>query len=251
MKRRRAGGTRQQPQEESIVIENADHVLRSADAVLSVDLSSIQPGSVRQFAVGWLRAAFEQSRAIAKLTTTGLGYLAAPNKRVFWELALRLLWLESLPQHNRAEAAETMLAKDRWSETKTLQYLQELELQSDIDAAAMKAVLLNETSSKKLREQARNVAEAAKSIGLNGARIYQLWRQDSTWTHASGFLAGYHAPSGGSILRDGKPPNSDPDLEIHRLVSALMVFTVSRILREEGVERELAIAPMIAFFEVK
>lgn len=251
MKRERTCGTRQQTQEESLVIENANYVLRCADAVLSVDLSSIRPSSVRQFAVGWLRAAFEQSRAIAKLTTTGLGHVTAPNKRVFWELALRLLWLSSIPQQERAEAAETMLANDRRNETNTHRHLQEVDLESDIDVAAMEAVVLNETSNKELREQARNLTEAVKSIELDSARIYQLWRQDSTLVHASGFLAGYYAPSGGRVLRTGMPPNSDPDLEIHRLVSMLIVFTVSRILREEGVDRELAIAPMMAFLKVQ
>lgn len=93
---------------------NADFALRSADAVLSVDLSEVPLSRVNQFAVGWMRAASEQSRVIAKLTKLGMAHATTPNRRAFWELGLRLLWFAGMAPSEREKAADTMLDQGRF-----------------------------------------------------------------------------------------------------------------------------------------
>lgn len=84
---------------------------------------------------------------------------------------------------------------------------------------------------------------------MNLWTIYRLWREDSTWAHATGFLAGKYAPnSDGDKMGKGNPPHIDPDLEAHRLTAMALVATVSDILTDEGAPNELANAPFVAYF---
>lgn len=52
-------------------LASAKYTLRTANAVLTVDFGEVPVTRVSQFAVGWLRAAFAQSRIIATLTASG------------------------------------------------------------------------------------------------------------------------------------------------------------------------------------
>lgn len=54
-----------------------------------------------------------------------------------------------------------------------------------------------------------NLTEGVKSTRMNAGVIYRLWREDSTWAHATGFLAGYFAPENGETVDEGKPPVID------------------------------------------
>ena len=251
MSGRRAKAKRQEQRERPAHIANAEYVLRSADAVLSVDLSEVPVSHVNQFAIGWMRAAFEQSRIIANLTSSGMGHAAAPNRRAFWELILRLLWLGDMPQAQRETAADTMLANDRATETATDRHMREMGLESLIDVAAMEEFALNASDDKHLKNQAKILTEAAKSTELNSGVVYRLWREDSTWAHATGFLAGYYAPAGETTIGEGKPPIIDHDLEAHRLATMFIVFAVGFVLKDEGVPDELATAPAVAFHQVR
>lgn len=251
MSEKRAKANRRAERERPAHIVNADYVLRSANAVLGVDLSEVPVSHVNQFAVGWMRAAFEQSRVIANLTVAGLGHAAAPNRRAFWELVLRLLWLGDMPQEQREAATDTMLAHDRATEVTTDKHMREMGLESLIDIAAMEDFFLNASDDKQLKAQAKILTEAAKSTDMNSGVIYRLWREDSTWSHATGFLAGYYAPAGETTIEEGKPPTIDHDLEAHRLATTFIVFAVGYILTDEGVATELAAAPAVAFHGVR
>lgn len=250
MSGRKAKARRRTQHELPLHLVNADYVKRSADAVLGVDPSTVPLTTVSQFAVGWMRAAFEQSRVIADLTASGMAQRAAPNRRLFWELALRLLWLSDIPHSDRAGVADTMLALGRSTETTTNKHMQDMGLESDIDVAEMEKVVLSETDDARLRQQAKNLTAAAKSTSTNSAAIYRLWREDSTWAHATGFLAGHYAPAGDQTIRDGLPPAVDGDLEAHRLVTSLIVLTAGYLLTEEGVPSDIATAPFVAFHSV-
>src|SRR5690554_5068875 len=125
---KRAKDNRRVRRERPPHIVNAEHALRSANAVLAVGLSQVPLSHVNQFAVGWMRAAFEQSRIIANLTSSGFGYAAAPNRRAFWEIALRLLWLADKPQEEREAAADTMLQLSRDTEVTTDKHMREMDL---------------------------------------------------------------------------------------------------------------------------
>lgn len=251
MSGRRAKAKRRANRERPLHALNAEYIRRSANAVLDVDLSTVPLSRVNQFAVGWMRAAFEQSRLIADLTAEGKGYLAAPNRRAFWEIALRLLWLGDMPQSSRAEAVDTMLEGTRATEAMTDKHMREMGLGSSIDLAAMEEIVLKGTSDPKIRTQAKNLTAAARATELNSAVIYSLWRDDSTWAHATGPLAGNYAPAGATTVSKGNPPTVDPDLIAHRMVTFFIVFTTSYILTQEGVESELANAPTVAFHKVK
>ena len=47
---------------------------------------------------------------------------------------------------------------------------------------------------------------------MNSGVVYRLWREDSTWAHATGFLADYYVPAGWTSLGEGKPPVIEHDL---------------------------------------
>lgn len=247
----RAAKQRQAKQERPAHLINADYALRSADAVLSVDLSEVQISRVNQFAVGWMRAAFEQSRVIARLTKAGMGHAAAPNRRAFWELSIRLLWFADLAKSERGTAADTMLEHGRSTEKTTHSHMQSMGIPSDIDIAAMEDFVLDAAKEKAMQQQAKNLTEAVKATEINLGMIYRLWREDSTWAHATGFLAGSYAPlEGGNTIGVGKPRDVDRDLEAHRLASVAVVFSVGYILADEGVPRDIASAVEVAFYKV-
>lgn len=229
---------------------SADYTLRAANAVLAVDLSEVPVSRVSQFAVGWLRAAFEQSRIIAMLTAAGLGHAAAPNRRAFWELTIRMLWLGDMPQSDRASAVNTMLDDGRRTESRTDKYMRSNGLPSDIDVAEMEAFVLNVSEDSVIRSGAINLTDAVKGTGRNLWMVYRLWREDSTWAHATGFLAGKYAPTDyGNTMGTGKPPHIDLDLETHRLAAMVVTATVADILMAEGTTSDLASAPMVAYLQ--
>lgn len=79
--------------------------------------------------------------------------------------------------------------------------------------------------------------------------VYRLWRADSTWSHATGFLAGSYAPNNDdTTMGAGEPPNIDPELEAHRYAAMIITATVGDILVDEGAGSDLAGAPMVAYF---
>ncbi|MHC8609925.1 hypothetical protein ACW4FP_19990 (plasmid) [Paenarthrobacter ureafaciens] len=231
-------------------LTSADYTLRAANAVLAVDLGKVPVTRVSQFVVGWLRAAFEQSRVIATLTASEMGHAAAPNRRAFWELTIRMLWLGGMPQADRAKAANTMLDHDRTNETKTDKYMRENDLPSNIDVAEMEAFLLEVSESKLIKEEAQLLTKAVKNAGTNLWMVYRLWRDDSKWSHATGFLAGSYAPTNSDdTMGSGKPPHIDRDLEAHKLAAIVLTLTVADLLKDEGAAHELAGAPMAAYFQ--
>ncbi|WP_298255623.1 hypothetical protein [uncultured Arthrobacter sp.] len=230
---------------------NADVTLRSAKAVLAVDLRGVPLTRTNQFVVGWMRATFQQSIVISELTKAGMAHAAAPNRRAFWELALRLLWLADMPQPDREQAVDTMLAHGVATEVTTDKHMKEMGLESSIDVAAMQHFALDASTDKQAKEQAKNLTDAVRATGMNSAVIYRLWRSDSTWAHATGFLAGQYAPaSRDDTIDTGNPPVLDENLDLHRLVAMLVVFTVGFLLRDEGVPSDLAGAPAAAFVAV-
>lgn len=232
------------------LLASAEYTLRAANAVLAVDLGEVPLSRVSQFAVGWLRAAFEQSRIIATLTASNMGYAAAPNRRTFWELTIRMLWLQDMPPSARATAVDTMLLHERANEIKTDQYMRDNGLPSNIDVAKMEALILNASDDKLTKTQAKVLTEAVKGTGADLWMVYRLWRDDSTWTHATGFLAGQYAPANqDDTMGAGKPPHIDQDLEAHRYAAIVLAAAASDILKGEGTTSNLATAPLVAYFE--
>jgi hypothetical protein len=251
MSGRRSKNERRAERERPPHIIAADYARRSAEAVLAVDLREVPLSHVNQFAIGWMRAAFEQSRIIANLTTAGYGYAAAPNRRAFWELVIRLLWLGDMPQEQRETAADTMLDQSRATEETTDKHMREMGLDYLVGLGGIEEFEHSPSTDKTLREQAKILTTAAKSTEINSGVIYKLWREDSTWSHATGYLAGTFAPQDGAMVGTGEPPTIDPDLEAHRLATLSIVVTVGYLLTGEGVDSGLAAAPAAAFLSVR
>ncbi|QOI62659.1 hypothetical protein IG195_13995 [Arthrobacter sp. TES] len=249
MRGRRSKKRRRAQHARPAYLVNADFALRSADAVLAVDLSEVPLSRVNQFAVGWMRAAFEQSRVIAMLTKGEMGHATAPNRRAFWELAVRLLWFAGIARSEREKAADAMLAHGRSTEKTTHTHMQSMGITSDIDIAAMEEFVLDASNEKAMREQVKNLTEAVMATEQNLGVIYRLWREDSTWAHATAFLAGRYAPADGDVTMGvGKPPHIDRDLEAHRLATMAIVISAGCILADEGVPSGLASAATLAFY---
>lgn len=123
---------------------------------------------------------------------------------------------------------------------------------SDIDLAAIEDFVLDASHEKAMQQQAKNLTAAIKATELNLGVIYRLWREDSTWAHATGFLAGRYAPTeGDDTMGVGEPPHIDRDLEAHRLATKAIVFSAGYTLANEGVPSELANAAIVAFYQVR
>lgn len=145
-----------------------------------------------------------------------------------------------------------MLDLERTNEIKTDKYMRENGLPSKIDVAEMETFILNVSADKLIKAEAKLLTEAVKGAGTNLWMVYRLWREDSTWTHATGFLAGRYAPTNDDdTMGSGEPPHIDLHLEVHRYAAMVIAATVGDILKAEGVASELAVAPMVAYFEAK
>lgn len=90
-----------------------------------------------------------------------------------------------------------MLEHGRSTEKTTHSHMQSMGIPSDIDIAAMEDFVLDAAKEKAMQQRAKNLTEAVKGTEINLGMIYRLWREDSTWAHATGFLAGSYAPTGG------------------------------------------------------
>ena len=229
---------------------NARYANESADRVLGVDLSGVPLSRTNQFIVGWLRAFFEQSRVIATLTAANMAPAAAPNRRMFTEIALRLHWLHDLAPEDRAGAADAMLEHEREQTVKTFEHMRVMGWESAVDLTDMNAFVLDETKNGRIKDQARKIAAAAHSTDVKNAGLFRAWREESSYAHASGYLAGAYAPASNNKLGGGTPPVTDSDLEAHRLVTLFVVTLAHQLLRENETAEPVAMSFVNAFFEV-
>lgn len=113
-------------------------------------LRAVPVTRVNQFAVGWMRAAFEQSRVIAKLTQGGMSHAAAPNLLSFWELAVRLHWFAEMRKSQRKKEVNIMLDQGRSTENTTHKQLESMSFPSDIGTALMGEFVLDTSNEEPL-----------------------------------------------------------------------------------------------------
>ncbi len=230
---------------------NGDYALRSAKAMLGLDLREVALTRVTQFTVGWFRAAFDQSLLISDLTMRGRGPAAAPNRRLFMELAVRLHWLHDLPKGDRPGAVDAALDWERKNREKTFDHMRQMGWESDVDLTEMREFVLNVTENGKVKDQAEKFAAAAYATEVKSAGLYRAWREESSYAHATGFLAGSYAPAEKNRwLGTDRPPVADPDLETHRLTQLFVVVMTCSLLRDEGVPEEVAAKIVDAYLRV-
>ncbi|MCU1579982.1 MAG: hypothetical protein JWP19_2186 [Rhodoglobus sp.] len=228
---------------------NAAFLIETAERILRLDLRGVPLTRVAQFIVGWLRAAFEESRAIALLTRAGVAHAAAPNRRSFAEIVVRLQWLHGIASVDRAGALDAMLEDEKDLTRKFFKHLSEMGYDSDADLTAMDELVTEVIEEGRIAHQAKRFVDAAKATNGASVGLYYAWREETQYTHATGALASSYAPDEGGMLGKGTPPVVDPDLDSHRLVTMLSVTLVYHLLIEEGVESDVAKSIVLAFFE--
>lgn len=207
--------------------------------MLALDLSDIPLSRENQFIVGWMRAAYDQSRVIARLTADGLAHAAAPNRRAFSEIAFRLLWLRSLDGKKRAPALDTMIANEKRLTTGFYDTLKEMGYEHDIDLSEMEKVVAEVIDDKDLFQQIKVVKEAAKAAPITMG-LYSAWREETQYTHATAHLAVAYAPEepADRLGRD-EPPLQHGDLETHHMVCLLVAMLTVDLLKDAGADPDV------------
>jgi hypothetical protein len=252
MSGKNAKAQRRAKRELPTVMINGDYAARSARAMLSLDLSAVPLTRVTQFVVGWFRAAFDQSLLIADLSMRGRASAAAPNRRLFAELAVRLHWLHDLSRSDRPGAIDAALDWERKNQEKTFDHMRKMGWESEVDLTDMREFVLNVTDNGEVRNQAEKFAAAAYATDVKNAGLYRAWREESSYAHATGFLAGSYAPAEHDTWLDtGEPPVADPDLEAHRLTQLFVLTMTHRLLIQDGAPEEVASRMFDAFMSVR
>jgi hypothetical protein len=219
--------------------------------MLALDLSHIPLTRTIQFYIGWMRAAFDQSRVIATLAAGDLDQAAAPNRRAFSEIAFRLLWLRSLDAQSRAKVLDQMIAREKQLTTGFYDTLTEMGIDHGVDLSAMEQVVAEVIDDKALRQQVKAITDAAKAAPIT-AGLYSAWREESQYTHATAHLAVAYAPEepAGSLGR-GVPPLHHADLSAHHMICLLVGTLTAELLKEEGVANHAVMPIVFAAWEAQ
>ncbi|WP_448060589.1 hypothetical protein [Cellulomonas hominis] len=249
MSGRRAHAKRQAEAGEDPLARNARAVVVTAEHMLALDLSGVPLERLTQVIVGWMRAAFEQSRAIAILAQSGVDHAGAPNRRAFAETLVRIQWLHSMAQQDRAGAVEALVFEDVKQTRKGVGHLADMGVETTVDLSDMESMVLDVPDHGSLKEQARVFVAAAKSTGGQSSGLFYAWREETQYAHATNISAVAHAPERHGVIGSGRPPVADSALETHRLATALLVTYVYRLLLDEGVADEDAMAVVTAYFD--
>ncbi|WP_146082211.1 MULTISPECIES: hypothetical protein [unclassified Rathayibacter] len=206
-----SGSRAKKQRERPARIVNAEFVVRSADAVLGVDLRDMRFRSrTDQVVVGLCRAAFAQSRVVAALAKADMLSAAAPNRRLVLEVALRLPWLRGLSAEEGRKAVDTMLAKDRQDTNRLRAYLRDAGHDADFDPTEMDAFELDDEAKGAIHQQSTRLNAAVDSNEVKPWSIYSMWLAETQFSHASGNLAGQYAPTvEGLHMSSGAPDPMD------------------------------------------
>lgn len=228
----------------SPVQEQAARIIATADRMLALDLSYIPAAYDSQFIIGWMRAAYEQSKVIATLTTQGLAHAAAPNRRAFVEIAFRLLWLRTLDVEQRGPVLEGFVVREKNLTTGFYDTLKEMGYEHDVDLTAMDEVVAEILEDKDLRQQVKAVTDAAKAAPIT-LGLFTAWREETQYTHATGHLAVAYAPKTDDdrVGRD-LPHTQHGDLDTHHMVTLLVGTLVAELLKEAGLSPK-AVEPIL------
>jgi hypothetical protein len=224
--------------------EQAARIIATADRMLALDLSYVPAAYDSQFLIGWMRAAYAQSKVIATLTAQGLAHAAAPNRRAFVEIAFRLLWLRTLDVDKRGPVLEGFVVREKNLTTGFYDTLKEMGYEQDIDLSAMDEVVAEMLADKDLRQQVKAVTDAAKAAPIT-LGLFSAWREETQYTHATGHLAVAYAPkTEDDRVGQDQPPAQHGDLNTHRMVTFLVGTLVAELLKEAGLPQN-AVEPIL------
>lgn len=224
--------------------KHAARIIATADRMLALDLSFIPASYDSQFIIGWMRAAYEQSKVIATLTAQGLVHAAAPNRRAFVEIAFRLLWLRTLDAEQRGPAVEAIVANEKRLTKNFFKTAKAMGYEYEFDLSAMDGVVAEMTADKSLNEQVQVLTKAAKATPIT-LGLFSAWREETQYTHATGHLAVAYAPKTDDdrVGRD-KPPTQHGDLDTHHMVTFLVGTLVAELLKDAGLSQK-AVEPIL------
>lgn len=224
--------------------EQTARIIATADRMLALDLSYIPAAYDSQFIIGWMRAAYEQSKVIATLTAQGLAHAAAPNRRAFVEIAFRLLWLRTLDVEKRGPVLEAMVANEKRLTKNFFKTAKEMGYEYEFDLSAMDEVVAEMTADKMLNEQVQVLTKAAKATPIT-LGLFTAWREETQYTHATGHLAVAYAPKteNDRVGRD-EPPIQHGDLDTHHMVTFLVGTLVAELLKDAGLSQK-AVEPIL------
>lgn len=225
----------------------ASQMKEAAARVLALGFGDVQASRPRQVAIGWLRAAMAEADAIVRLTQSGYGYAAAPNRRSFFEIALRLQWLEGLD--DRDGAIDSMLEEEQRQARAHTGHLAEMGMSSLPDFSDLEAVVIEATRDKSVAAQAKQFTAAAKAIESSALGLFRAWREETQYTHATVKLGLSYAPAQDGRFIDGTPQIMDPDFDTLLTVAIFAVAMSGRVLLDEGAGREVYDRIFNAFFE--
>lgn len=211
------------------------------------DFAAAPETRVTQFAIGWMRAAFAQIAAIVQLSTQGLDYAAAPNRRSYIEIVLRFQWLHELALTDRQGALDAMVEDEKRQATNHEVHLAAMGVENVTDFTDLQAVVTAATDNAVIRKQASNFTEAAKAT-TDAAGLYRAWREETQNTHATGGLAVSYAPITAGLFGFGRPFVADPDFDSLTLTAFGVIAFAVRILLDEGTPQEVIDALFDAFF---
>lgn len=228
----------------SPVQEQAARIISTADRMLALDLSYIPAAYDSQFIIGWMRAAYEQSKVIATLTAQGLAHAAAPNRRAFVEIAFRLLWLRTLDVEQRGPVLEGFVVREKNLTTGFYDTLKEMGYEHDIDLSAVDEVVAEMLEDKDLRQQVKAVTDAAKAAPIT-LGLFTAWREETQYTHATGHLAVAYAPkTDDDRVGQDVPPTQHGNLDTHHMLTLLVGTLVAELLKEAGLPPK-AVEPIL------
>lgn len=224
----------------------AAQIAEAANRISALALGDAPDTRVAQFVIGWLRAAFAQADAIVRLSMSGIDYAAAPNRRSFVEIALRLQWLHEL--EDRSGALDAMVEDEKRLAKSHVTHVEEMGLEMPPDFSGIQAVVTNSTTNDKILQQARSFTAAAKAT-QESVGLFRAWREETQFAHATGALAVSYAPASDGSFGIGKPFVADSEFETLLMSCLLVLSYVVRILLAEGASQATIDRMFNAFFD--
>lgn len=226
---------------------NAAQLSEIARRVMAYEFVGLPESRVSQIAVGWMRAAFAEIGAIVHLSTNGLDFAAAPNRRSYAEIVLRLQWLHQLEVSLRGPALDSMIEDEKRLAASHVKNLEKMGVTKTPDFSELSAVVTETSTDSAIRVQAKTFTEAAVAT-VDAAGLYRAWREETQNTHATWNLALSYAPYASGEFGKGKPFVADPEFETLILTTFLVLSLTVRLLMEEGASKEVIDGLFDTFF---
>jgi len=198
-----------------------DQISRSIANVRGVDFQALNDDQ-SSIAIGWLLGALDQMELIAAATRLGLVSALAPSRRLIFELAIRLKYLDE--HGDDAVNAVKIMAKRDMQTLRKHAGEEWAASHSEIDT-----VLALATEAKR-NEHLGSIASYTDSADdMEG--FYIAWWSETNNSHASMHLALSYVLPDGPGVKASKPAGADPAHDQMMLVGLYAVTSVYNVLK--------------------